>query len=141
MISAIILHFSTDKEVYVDAWDRWAWRCSSPGCEAKGVAPSRRLGPCPACGGHVVTKREAAVLDLEVRPHDVHGLLFDVTVVHTQCKPTLCFWRKPVGLTALCAATLKGASTPATRPNRHFGGWCLLLSNLTAAWVQKATFT
>ena len=75
--------FSTDKEVYVAAWDRWAWRCASPVCEAKGVAPSRRLGPCPACGGHVVTTREAAVLDLEVRSHDVHRLLFDVTVVHT----------------------------------------------------------
>ena len=70
----------TDREVHVPEWDRFRWHCSS--CNTRGVswAPP---APCAACGSARETRREEAVLDLEVRSAQRPRLLLDVTVHHS----------------------------------------------------------
>ncbi len=65
------------------AWDRWRWKCSAPGCAARGLAwRAPPAAPCALCGGALEADREEAVLDLEVRSSEVPKLYLDVTVRH-----------------------------------------------------------
>ena len=71
----------TAREVHVPEWDRFHWRCSR--CDAHGVAWAPPATPCAACGIALDTRREEALLDLEVRSAQHPRLLLDVTVHHS----------------------------------------------------------
>jgi hypothetical protein len=67
----------------VPGWDRWRSRCTSYTCRDRGLAYAPPAGPCPECGALLGTKREEAILDLEVRSATVPRLYLDTTVHHS----------------------------------------------------------
>ena len=71
---------AVQRQVYVPGWDRWRWSCT---CGQRGLARTPPQHPCATCGSHLDSVREEAVLDLEVRSHDVPRSYFDVTVRHS----------------------------------------------------------
>ena len=75
--------FQTDSEVHVPAWDRWRWHCLGADCPARGVAFAPPTAPCGACGSVLESRREEALLDLEVRSVEVPRRYLDVTVRHS----------------------------------------------------------
>jgi len=75
--------FQTEREVHVPGWDRWRSHCTSPTCTHRGLAYAPPAGLCPECGTRLETKREEAILDLEVRSATVPRLYLDITVHHS----------------------------------------------------------
>jgi hypothetical protein len=74
--------YAVDTQVYEPSWDRWRWRCPTPGCAGHGVVWQLPAAPCSLCGARVPVEREEAVLDLEVRSAEVPKKFLDVTVRH-----------------------------------------------------------
>ena len=74
--------YAVASQVFEPSWDRWRWHCSAPGCARRGVAWERPTAPCGLCGAALVTVREEAVLDLEVRNAEVPKRFLNVTVRH-----------------------------------------------------------
>jgi len=72
--------YQVDRQVHVPSLDRWRWSCSASGCDVRGVAWTPQVAPCTACGAPVTSRREEAVLDLEVRSAEVPRRFLDVTV-------------------------------------------------------------
>ena len=75
--------YAVDTQVRVPGWDRWRWRCSAAGCDGRGVAGQRPVGPCAVCGvAAVEAVLEEAQLDLEVCSAKVPRRYLNVTVRH-----------------------------------------------------------
>ena len=74
--------FQVDRQVHVPAWDRFPCRCTGAGCPQRGLAQTPPAGPCAVCGAGVDSRREEAILDLDVRSPEVPRLLLDVTARH-----------------------------------------------------------
>jgi hypothetical protein len=71
--------YHTEREVHVPGWDRFPWRCTGCGSHGTETAPPPP-GPCSTCGSPLETRREEAVLDLEVQSAGCPRLFLDVTV-------------------------------------------------------------
>jgi len=85
--------YAVESQVHEPAWDRFHWRCvrccprplrrcTSPACQACGLAWEPPRAPCTLCGSALEVVREEAVLDLEVRSAEVPKRFLDVTVRH-----------------------------------------------------------
>ena len=74
--------YHVDTQPHVPEWDRWHWHCTGAGCTQRGVSYTPLAPTCAQCGSDVESRREEAILDLEVRNAEVPRVYLDVTVRH-----------------------------------------------------------